>query len=425
MAKISYFTLGCKLNFSESASIIRQFTESGFELVDYGEEADITIINTCSVTSQAEKKSKLATKKANKISPNGKTIVVGCSAQLRPDFFSKINGVELVVGTEQKFNIINLLKNNSEIKIHSCEISNVKNFDNAFSLSERTRSFLKIQDGCDYACSYCTIPLARGESRNTPIAEIVKQAEIISKNGVKEIVLTGVNIGDFGRSTNETFFELIQELEKVNEIERYRISSIEPNLLKDEIIEFVAKSKKFMPHFHIPLQSGSDEVLKMMKRRYNTKLFAERILAIKKHIPDAFIGVDLIVGFPGETDELFEKTYNLLCSIPFSYLHIFPYSDRPNTISNDIKPKVPSEKINEREKLLEKLNKQKHFDFVKNYLGTSQKVLFEAKTKSGFISGYTENYIRVNVKSQEKIINEIITVNLLEQNNEDFIGIIV
>ncbi len=339
---ISYTTLGCKLNFSESATIIRQFSDAGYKVVKYGQKADITIINTCTVTAQAERKSKFAVKKAKKISPNGKIIVIGCAAQLRPENFAKIDGVAIVAGAKDKFNVLKLIQKSDEQKIYSCNIANVNNFDNAFSINERTRSFLKIQDGCDYLCTYCTIPKARGKSRNAPISDIVQEAEIIAKQGVKEIILTGVNIGDFGKSTNENFLQLIKELDKVEGIERYRISSIEPNLLTDEIIEFTAHSQKFMPHFHIPLQSGSDNILKLMKRRYNTKIFADRINKVYKKVPDVFFGIDVIIGFPGETNEDFKTTYNLLNSLPVSYLHIFPYSDRPRTPAFDIRPKVPS-----------------------------------------------------------------------------------
>ncbi|MEA3451256.1 MAG: tRNA (N(6)-L-threonylcarbamoyladenosine(37)-C(2))-methylthiotransferase MtaB, partial [Bacteroidota bacterium] len=337
MPKIAYTTLGCKLNFSESTSIARKFVDEGFDIVKYGENADITIINTCTVTAQAERKSKLAVKKAKKISPEGKIVVVGCAAQLRPDKFAKIEGVNLVLGTKDKFNALELLKNEQKPKIYSCDIDSVNNFDNAFSINERTRSFLKIQDGCDYVCTYCTIPKARGKSRNASIINIIKDAKTIAANGIKEIILTGVNIGDFGKSTKETFFDLLKELDKIEGVERYRISSIEPNLLTDEIIDFVAKSDKFMPHFHIPLQSGSNDVLSLMKRRYNAQKFVERIKKAKEANSDTFFGIDVIVGFPGETQENFEQTFALLESLPISYLHLFPYSDRPGTISNEIK----------------------------------------------------------------------------------------
>ncbi|MBN2890707.1 MAG: tRNA (N(6)-L-threonylcarbamoyladenosine(37)-C(2))-methylthiotransferase MtaB [Bacteroidales bacterium] len=419
MPTISVTTLGCKLNFSESATIIRNFIEKEkYTLVAFGQKADVTIINSCTVTAQAEKKSRNAVKKANKVSPEGKIIVIGCAAQLRPESFEKIEGVDLVLGTEQKFNVFDLLKQKTEQKTYNCDINSVLEFDGAYSVAERTRSFIKIQDGCDYKCTYCTIPQARGKSRNASISEIIEETKIIAEKGVKEIVLTGVNIGDFGRSTNENFFELVKELEKVTGIERYRISSIEPNLLTDEIIDFVAKSKKFMPHFHIPLQSGSDDILKLMKRRYNTEIFKQRILKIIELIPNTFFGIDVIVGFPGETEKHFEETYNLLKSLPISYLHIFPYSDRPGTIATEIKEKIPSEWIKEREKKLEELSKQKHNDFYKKYLNTSQKVLFEAGNKNGFISGFTENYIQVEVKYDKELENSIKQVKLNSFNGK-------
>lgn len=412
MPKISYTTLGCKLNFSESATIVRQFIEKGYELVSYGEQSDITIINTCTVTAQAERKSKFATKKAKKISPNGKIIVIGCAAQLRPENFKQIEGVDLVLGAKDKFNIIEILKAENEQKIYSCEIETVEKFDNAYSINERTRSFLKIQDGCDYVCTYCTIPKARGKSRNTSIENIISEAKIIANQGIKEIVLTGVNIGDFGHSSDETFFGLLKELDKVEGINRYRISSIEPNLLTDEIIEFVSKSEKFMPHFHIPLQSGSDNVLKLMKRRYNTSKFSNRILKANETIADTFFGIDIIVGFPGETEENFQETYNLLNSLPVSFLHLFPYSDRPGTPASEIKEKVPSEWKKIREEKLKKLSDIKHKEFYEKYIGTTRNVLFETNIKTGRIAGYTDNYIRVSVKSDEKLRNTIKKVKL-------------
>ena len=423
MSKIAYTTLGCKLNFSESAAIIRQFVEKGYEIVPYGQEADITIINTCAVTAQAERKSKLAVKKASKISADGKIVVIGCAAQLRPENFAQIQGVDLILGAKDKFNAIELLKTHNEQKIYSCDIDSLEGFDNAFSVNERTRSFLKIQDGCDYACSYCTIPKARGKSRNAPIKDIVSEAKIIAQSGVKEIILTGVNIGDFGKSTDETFFELIKELDKVQPIERFRISSIEPNLLTDQILEFIANhSQKFMPHFHIPLQSGSDKVLKLMKRRYNTEKFKNRILKAKKMIPDVFLGIDVIVGFPGEREIDFQNTYNLLESLPISYLHLFPYSDREGTVSADIKHKVPSEWKKIREHKLKALSDKKHKEFCEKYLGSTRKVLFEGKTKNNRIAGYTDNYIRVSLENNQILPNSIHEVKLLEIVDDEIWG---
>jgi threonylcarbamoyladenosine tRNA methylthiotransferase MtaB len=422
MKKISFTTIGCKLNFSESTTIVRDFLENGYEIVPFGKKSDIIIINTCTVTAQAERKSKYAVKKAHKDSPNAKIIVVGCAAQLRPENFSTLEGVQLVLGAKDKFNVFDILEKEESKKIYSCDINLVKKFDQAYSLDERTRSFLKIQDGCDYICTYCTIPKARGKSRNAPIKDVVSEAKIIAQQGIKEIILTGVNIGDFGKSTGENFFSLIKELDKIEGIERYRISSIEPNLLTDEIIDFVASSSKFMPHFHIPLQSGSDNVLRLMKRRYNTEKFVDRILTANKFIPDAFFGIDLIVGFPGETQNDFEQTYKLLDSLPVSYLHLFPYSDRPGTVASQIKNKVPSEWKKRREKKLKILSDKKHLDFYKKFSGTQRRVLFEHKEKNGMMTGYTDNYIRVAVPYEKKLAGEIKNVQLISIENEIFNG---
>ncbi|MBN2663402.1 MAG: tRNA (N(6)-L-threonylcarbamoyladenosine(37)-C(2))-methylthiotransferase MtaB [Bacteroidales bacterium] len=424
MPKISYTTLGCKLNFSETASIVREFTEQGYKTVKFGEKADITIINSCTVTAQAERKSVNATKKAAKISPEGKIIIIGCAAQTNPERFLNTEQVELVLGTHDKFRAYELLNSNHDI-IYSCDIQDVNNFDIAYSTTERTRSFLKIQDGCDYPCTYCTIPKARGKSRNSSIKSILTEAEKIASLGIKEIILTGVNIGDFGKSTNETFYDLIKELDKLDGINRYRISSIEPNLLTTNIIKFVAKSEKFMPHFHIPLQSGSDDVLKLMKRRYNTKIFADKIIETNKHIPNAFFGIDVIVGFPGETEEHFEQTFNLLSILPISYLHIFPYSDRKGTPATAIKNKVPSEWIKVREQKLAELSNKKHELFYKKFAGKLHKVLFESKDENNFFSGFTDNYLKVAVESNIDIKNQIINVQLTNFKNGIFEGIIL
>lgn len=415
MKKISVFTLGCKLNFSETDTIVRKFIENGYELVPFGQHADISVINTCTVTAQGERKSKFAVKKAHKVSPEAKIVVVGCASQINPQRFEQLEGVELVIGNNEKTKVFELLEENkNKQKSYSCDINTIENFEHAYSVELRTRSFLKVQDGCDYVCTYCTIPKARGKSRNDTIQKIVEDAKKIANRGVKEIILTGVNIGDFGKSTNETFFELIKELEKVDGIERYRISSIEPNLLKDEIIDFVAKSKKIMPHFHIPLQSGSDEILKLMKRRYNVAKFYDKIIKIKEFIPEAFLGIDVIVGFPGETDENFNDTYSLLEQLPVSYLHIFPYSDRKGTLASQMKNKVASEIIKQREKKLQDLSDKKHLAFQKQFIGTYRKVLFEQKDKQGLYAGYTDNYLRVKVESTEKLRNKIKQVELIK-----------
>lgn len=426
MKKISVFTLGCKLNFSETDTIVRKFVENGYQLVPFGESADVSVINTCTVTAQGERKSKFAVKKAHKVSPDGKIVVVGCASQINPQRFEQLEGVELVIGNNDKTKVFELLEQkNYKQKLYSCDISQIESFEHAYSVEMRTRSFLKIQDGCDYPCTYCTIPKARGKSRNDSISEIVEDAKDIANRGVKEIILTGVNIGDFGKSTNETFFELIKQLEKVEGIERYRISSIEPNLLKDEIIEFVANSKKFMPHFHIPLQSGSDDVLKLMKRRYNVAKFSDRVLNAKKLIPEVFFGIDVIVGFPGETDDNFNDTYTLLEQLPISYLHIFPYSDRKGTLASQMKGKIASEIIKQREKKLQDLSDKKHFEFYKKFIGTTKKVLFEQKDKQGLYAGYTDNYLRIKVESTETLRNKIEEVELLRIESDFIYGKIV
>jgi len=413
--RISVYTLGCKLNFSETDVIARSFIEKGYELVPFGKEADVSIINTCTVTAQGERKSKFAVKKAHKVSPDAKIIVVGCASQINPTRFQKIEGVDIVIGNINKTKVYDLLEQkNIDSNQYSCDINLIENFEHAYSVEMRTRSFLKIQDGCDYHCTYCTIPKARGKSRNDTISKIVEDAYNIAERGVKEIILTGVNIGDFGKSTGETFLQLIKELDKVEGIERYRISSIEPNLLNDEIINFVANSQKFMPHFHIPLQSGSDDVLKLMKRRYNTSRFADRVLKAYNTIPDAFFGIDVIVGFPGETDENFEETYALLKHLPISFLHIFPYSDRNGTPASKMKPKIPSEQIKNREIKLKKLSDKKHLEFYQKYIGQNKKVLFEQKENDGLFVGYTDNYLRVKVKTEENLKNKILNVQLLE-----------
>lgn len=425
MPKISHITLGCKLNFAETTSIVREFNENGYQTVKFSEKADVVIINSCTVTAQAERKSVYAAKKAAKISPDAKIIVVGCAAQTNPERFLNIPQVELVLSTSDKFKAFSLINGTVEKKIYSCDINEVSNFDHAYSTTERTRSFLKIQDGCDYKCSYCTIPKARGKSRNTKIYEIINDANTIAKTGVKEIILTGVNIGDFGKSTGETFFNLIKELEKVHGIERYRISSIEPNLLTSEIIDFVAESEKFMPHFHIPLQAGSDDVLKLMKRRYNTTMFRDKIHEVHQKLPDAFLGIDVIVGFPGETSDNFQQTYELLSSLPISYLHIFPYSDREGTVASKIAKKVPSEWIKDREKTLKKLSDEKNITFNERFLSKKRSVLFEGNIKNGGIYGFTDNYLKVYVKTNSDLKNKIKEVELISQNDDVIFGEIV
>lgn len=408
--KVAFQTLGCKLNFSESSTIARDFTEKGFRRVKFNEHADVYVINTCTVTDQADKKCRQAVKKIIKQNPDAVVAVIGCYAQLKSEEIKQIPGVDLVLGANEKFNLFEYIRKrdkDDQPEAHSCEIDAVVKFDAAYSSGDRTRSFLKVQDGCNYPCTYCTIPKARGKSRSASIADTVKQAVEIASKGYKEIILTGVNIGDFGRGTDENFLGLIKELDKVEGIERYRISSIEPNLLKDEMIAFCAQSNKFLPHFHIPLQSGSNEVLGLMKRRYRRELFAQRIQRIKEITPDAFIGVDVIVGFPGETDEKFEETYNFLESLDISFLHVFSYSVRPNTPAAKMDGQVPQAAIRERSRVLHELSEKKHRKFYQKNIGKRGKVLFEAKNENGKMFGFTENYLKVEVPFSEKRINKI------------------
>ncbi len=415
--KVAFQTLGCKLNFSESSTIARDFTEKGFSRVKFSDKADVYVINTCTVTDQADKKCRQAVKKITKQNPNAIVAVVGCYAQIKPDEISNIQGVNIVLGANEKFQLFKFIEEFEKEKTpisHSCEINDVEQFDAAYSSGDRTRSFLKIQDGCDYPCTYCTIPKARGKSRNDTVKRTVEQAIKIAKSGYKEIILTGVNIGDFGKSTGESFLELIQQLDKIKGIERYRISSIEPNLLSNEIISFVANSQKFLPHFHIPLQSGSNEILKLMKRRYNRERFASRIKKIKELIPNAFIGVDVIVGFPGETDEQFNKTLQFLESLNISFLHVFSYSERPGTESVNINGKNSSKIIAERSKALHQLSDKKHHSFYKKNLGLEQKILIEAKNSNGKMYGFTENYLKVELEYKKGLVNQIKSVNLIK-----------
>ena len=417
MKKVAFQTLGCKLNFSETSTIARDFIQKDYKRVRFNEKADVYVINTCTVTEQADKKCRAAVKKIVRQNPGAIVAVVGCYAQLKPEEISNIPGVDIVLGANEKQKLFNFIKQYEKEHrpiYHSCEINEVDTFDPAYSSGDRTRSFLKIQDGCDYPCTYCTIPKARGKSRNQNIEKTVAQAQEIATKGYKEIILTGVNIGDFGKSTGESFYELIKELDKVKGIERYRISSIEPNLLSDEIIEFTVKSSKFLPHFHIPLQSGSNEILKKMKRRYNRERFADRIYKIKELIPDAFIGVDVIVGFPGETDRLFQETYDFLAGLNISFLHVFSYSERPGTESAKMQGKNTAKTIAERSKQLHKLSEQKHKAFYKNYINTTHRVLFEAKNNKGKMHGFTENYLKVEIPFDKKLINTIKNVQLTE-----------
>lgn len=414
--RVAFHTLGCKLNFSETSTISRRFKDEGFEVVNFNSNADFYVINTCSVTDQADKKCRQIVHKIKNQSPNAFIAVVGCYAQLNPEEIASNLGVDLVLGTQEKFNIIehlNELDKNRQPLIYSCEIEKVETFDSSHSEADRTRSFLKVQDGCDYSCSYCTIPMARGKSRNKSIQELIEEAQKIAATGIKEIILSGVNIGDFGKSTGESFFELVKNLEKVEGIERIRISSIEPNLLTDEIIEHVSKSEKILHHFHIPLQSGCNTILAKMQRRYNRELFESRILTIKKLMPNAFIGVDVIVGFPGETDDLFKETYSFLEHLPVSFYHVFSYSERRNTKSALMDNKVLKSVITVRSKVVHELANKKHEDFYNLHINTYAKVLFESSNKDGNIFGFTENYIKVETKYDKSLIGQIKKVKLI------------
>lgn len=409
--KILFHTLGCKLNFSESSTLAREFENNGFERVNsIKDDADIHIINSCSVTDNADKKCRYLIRKIHHQNPNAIIAVTGCYAQLKSQEISKIEGVSIVVGNNEKSSLVKYVKEfatNTEQSIYSCQSTEITSFFSSFSMGDRTRAFLKVQDGCSYHCSYCTIPLARGESRNISISEIVSQAEQIAKNGVKEIVLTGVNIGDFGRSTNEKFIDLLKNLDCVNGIERYRISSIEPNLLTNEILEFTMSSNKFQPHFHIPLQAGSDKILKGMRRRYTVEQFSQKINLIRSFDKNIFIGIDVIVGFPGESQQEFDETFNLLSNLRPSYLHIFPYSERDNTDAVKLEGKVSTNQKNNRVEKLTTLSKELHIEFCERFVEKEVEVLIEGFSKGGVMFGYTPNYVRVELPYKRELINTI------------------
>ncbi len=420
MKKVAFYTLGCKLNFSETSTISRQFEEKGFLKVDFQENPDIFIINTCSVTDNADKKCKKLVKEAKKISPDSYVAIIGCYAQLKPTEIAEIEGVDAVLGAAEKFRLLELLDGfakEQETKVLASEIAAANTFETSYSLHDRTRTFLKVQDGCNYGCAFCTIPLARGKSRSTSIDSILASARDIAGTEVKEVVLTGVNIGDFGivDGKRETrFADLVMALDEVEGIARFRISSIEPNLLTNEIIEFVAQSKRFVPHFHIPLQSGSNTILRKMGRRYLRELYEDRVSKIKTLLPHACIGVDVIVGFPGETDELFLETYNFLNELNISYLHVFTYSERANTRAVELEGVVPMKKRNERSKMLRILSEKKRRKFYEENLGQTFTVLFEEDVENGMMHGFTENYIRVAAKYDPILINELKQVTLDE-----------
>ncbi|WP_298247738.1 tRNA (N(6)-L-threonylcarbamoyladenosine(37)-C(2))-methylthiotransferase MtaB [uncultured Christiangramia sp.] len=428
--KVAFYTLGCKLNFSETSTIARSFENEGFQRVEFDEAADVYVINTCSVTENADKRFKTIVKHAQKVNEDAFLIAVGCYAQLKPEELAEVDGVDLVLGATEKFKItdyLNDLTKNDHGEVHSCEIDEADFYVGSYSIGDRTRAFLKVQDGCDYKCTYCTIPLARGISRSDRLENVLQNATEIAEQGIKEIVLTGVNIGDYGKGEfgnkkhEHTFLELVQALDEVEGIERLRISSIEPNLLKNETIDFVASSNTFVPHFHIPLQSGSDDMLKLMRRRYLSDLYADRVNKIKSVMPDACIGVDVIVGFPGETDEHFLETYNFLQKLNISYLHVFTYSERDNTPAAEMDGVVPLKVRKKRSKMLRGLSAKKRRAFYESQLGNTSTVLFEGENKSGYIHGFTENYVKVKAPWNPEMVNTLKKVNLTEIDEDGLV----
>ena len=431
---VAFYTLGCKLNFSETSTIARSFENEGFHRVEFTEKAEIYVINTCSVTENADKRFKTIVKQAQKLNENAFVIAIGCYAQLKPEELADVEGVDLVLGATEKFNITSylneLLSQPAETRtaqIHSCEIDEADFYVGSYSIGDRTRAFLKVQDGCDYKCTYCTIPLARGISRSDTLENVLKNAKEISEQDIKEIVLTGVNIGDYGKGEfgnkkhEHTFLELVKALDEVEGIERLRISSIEPNLLKNETIDFVAQSNTFVPHFHIPLQSGSNKLLGLMRRRYRRELYVDRVEQIKETMPNACIGVDVIVGFPGETDELFLETYNFLNDLDISYLHVFTYSERDNTIAAEMEDVVPLKVRKKRSKMLRGLSAKKRRAFYESQLGNTLTVLFEGENKEGYIHGFTQNYVKVKMPWNPEFVNTLHEVTLTEIDEDGLV----
>lgn len=428
--KVAFHTLGCKLNFAETSTIARDFTDKGFEKVEFGESADVYVINTCSVTQNADKECRSIVNRAMRTNEDAFVVIVGCYAQLQPEEIAAIPGVDLVLGATEKFKVtdyLNDLTKSDGGEVHSCEIDEANTFIGSYSIGERTRAFLKVQDGCDYKCTYCTIPAARGVSRSDTLENVVAQAAEIAEKDIKEIVLTGVNIGDYGKGEHgnkrheHTFLELVHELDKVEGIDRLRISSIEPNLLKDETIAFVSQSNRFVPHFHIPLQSGSNDMLKRMKRRYLRELYADRVSTIKANMPHACIGVDVIVGFPGETEAHFKETYDFLVDLPISYLHVFTYSERPNTEAWDMDGVVDKGERKRRNKMLRVLSAKKRRAFYESQLGTQRRVLFEGENKEGWIHGFTENYVKVKTHWNPELVNSVQHVVLTEIDEDGLV----
>lgn len=428
--KVGFYTLGCKLNFSETSTIARSFKDEGFDRVDFNDPADIYVINTCSVTENADKRFKTIVKQAQKSNPEAFVVAVGCYAQLKPQELADVNGVDLVLGATEKFKItdyLNDLSKNDLGEVHSCEIEDADFYVGSYSIGDRTRAFLKVQDGCDYKCTYCTIPLARGISRSDTLDNVLKNAREISQQNIKEIVLTGVNIGDYGKGEfgnkkhEHTFYELVQALDEVEGIERLRISSIEPNLLKNETIDFVSKSETFVPHFHIPLQSGSNDILKAMRRRYMRELYVDRVEKIKQVMPHACIGVDVIVGFPGETEEHFLETYNFLSQLDISYLHVFTYSERANTVAASLDQVVPKNIRTKRSKMLRGLSAKKRRAFYESQIGATRKVLFESENKAGYIHGFTDNYVKVKTPWNPEFVNTLHNIELTKIDDDGLV----
>lgn len=436
--KAAFYTLGCKLNFSETSTISRDFTNEGFQRVDFTDPADVYVINTCSVTQNADKRFKSIVKQAQKANPDAFIAAIGCYAQLQPQQLADVNGVDLVLGATEKFNITSYINDlfanpdrraSNGAEIHSCEIEDADFYVGSYAIGDRTRAFLKVQDGCDYKCTYCTIPLARGISRSDALENVIDNAKNIAAQDIKEIVLTGVNIGDFGKGEfgtkkhKHTFLDLVKALDAVEGISRIRISSIEPNLLKDETIAFVGQSKAFVPHFHVPLQSGSDVILKQMRRRYLSQLYIDRVKAIKKAMPHACIGVDVIVGFPGETEEEFLKSYKFLADLDISYLHVFTYSERPNTAAASMGDVVPQQIRSKRSKMLRGLSVKKRHHFHSTQLGSERVVLFEGENKKGYITGFTDNYVKVRMPWDPSLVNTMHTAVLETIDEEGFVRI--
>ena len=430
--KVAFYTLGCKLNFSETATIARNIQDEGFDRVEFSDFSDIYVINTCSVTENADKRFKTIVKQAQRANASAYIVAVGCYAQLQPEELAVVSGVDLVLGATEKFKItdyLNQLTKNDTAAIHSCEIADADFYVSSYSVGDRTRAFLKVQDGCDYKCTYCTIPLARGISRSDSLQNILDNAKNIANQGIKEIVLTGVNIGDYGKGEygnkkhEHTFFDLVQALDTIDGIHRLRISSIEPNLLKDETIDFVANSNSFVPHFHIPLQSGSNVMLKAMRRRYMKELYVNRVEHIKRVLPDACIGVDVIVGFPGETDEIFLETYNFLNKLDISYLHVFSYSERPNTHAATLPNEVSKYVRSKRSKMLRGLSVKKRRAFYESQINTQHTVLFEGENKEGYIHGFTENYVKVKSPWDPSLVNSLHNVDLTEIDSDGLVRI--